>query len=227
VVAAYALCAVADVLSWGADKLLAPILTGVAVGLGLRAATVPGEVSDHDAQVEALNTDLTRWVRDRPRELNGEIFRALNLARLGIIEDLEQPPVPKELEDTKPGSQEYSGAFVAHVERLMRQSPHQYRDRASGTVRAYRAMARSEERYHRFLRQRRGGAEPSPLRLPQEGRDALASWREREVPVTPIPGMARPRASAKDDPTLQDDAADIRPLEDEADGLTWEAARST
>lgn len=210
---AVAFSTVGDVLAWSGDKLLAPVLTGAFVGLALRAATIPGEVTGHDARVEELNTDLTRWVRDRDRDLEAQIMRASNLARQGEIEDVAQAPVPPELERTTPGSLEDSGAFVARVERLMRQALHEYRDQASGTVRAYGAMARSEGGFHRFLRRRRSD-KPSPLRLSAHGRETLGSWRERKV---------RPTASVADDPTRQDDAADIQPLEEDA-GLTWDAA---
>jgi hypothetical protein len=124
-VIANALCVLVDGLAWAADNLLAPALTGVFVGLALRWAVIPGEVNEHDSRAEDLNTDLNRWVLDRDRQLDAEIFRALNLARQGIIEDVEQPPVPKNLEGTEPASQEHSGAFVRRVERLMRHALHQ------------------------------------------------------------------------------------------------------
>src|SRR5215210_7583178 len=37
-------------------------MTGVAVGLALRTAAIPREISDHDARAEELNADLSRWV---------------------------------------------------------------------------------------------------------------------------------------------------------------------
>jgi hypothetical protein len=177
---------------------------------------------DHEARAEELNTDLIRWVRDRDARLAAEIFRALGLARQGVIENAVQLPVPKELEGTEPGSQADSGAFVTHVERLMRQALHEYRDEASRKVRIYRAMARSEGRLHGFLRKRRHGRVPSALRLPDDGRAALASWRKRQVPTT-----KKPAATVKDDPTRDESAADIRPLEDGTAGLTWDAGSAT
>lgn len=187
---------ICDALSWSADNLLAPGLTGLFVGLALRWAAIPGEVSTHDARAEELNSDLSRWVRDRERQLQAEIFRAKGLAEQGIIEDSMQPLVPKELEGTKPGSQVDSGAFVRRIERLMRQALHEYRDEASLKVRAYRSMARSEGPIHRLLRRRRpSDNEPSPFRLTETGRETLALWREREVP-----SFHKPTATVKDDP---------------------------
>lgn len=212
-------CAVADTLAWGADKLIAPILTGVFVGVALRGVAISGEVTDHDARVEELNTDLVRWIRDRGHELDAQIWRALNLARQGIIEDVALPPLLAALEGTAPGSQEDSGAFVLRVERLLRAALHEYRDQASRTVRAYRAMARSEGPFHRWLRRRRPQQIPSPLRLSEHSREIIGSWRVRKIPV-----HGEPIASVDEDPTRQDDAADMRPLE-YGPGLTWDGAR--
>jgi len=211
--------AVADVLAWGADNLIAPILTGVFVGVALRWAAIAGEVTEHAARAEELNTDLVRWVRDRSRRLDAEIWHALNLARQGIIEDVVASPLPPDLGGTAPGSQADSGAFLRRVERLMRAALHEYRDQASRTVRFYRAMARSEGWLHGRLRGRRSQKEPSALRLSEHSRELLGSWRTRAVPVN-----GDPTVTVNDDPTRQDDAADIRPLEDPA-GVTWDAAR--
>ncbi len=168
-------------------QAIGPHPDGVAVGLALRGAAIPGEVADHDARAEAFNTDLIRWVRDRGEQLNAEIYRALNLARLGIIEDVAQPEVERRLDEgIKPGSQEYSGAFVNRIQRLMRQALREYRDEASRKIRAYRTMARSEGWFHRRLRR---GRQPVPLRLADDALEVLASWRERVVPTTPIPGL--------------------------------------
>jgi hypothetical protein len=94
---AVSVCWIANVLSWSADNLVAPVLTGVFVGLALRTVAIAGEPRAHDARAEEMNSDLSRWVADRERQLTAEIFRAKNLAEQGIIEDVEQPPVPKEL----------------------------------------------------------------------------------------------------------------------------------
>ena len=55
-------------------------------------------MSRHDLRAEEIATDLWRWVRDRGRVLTAEIFRAINLARQGIIEDVAQAPPPPGLE---------------------------------------------------------------------------------------------------------------------------------
>jgi hypothetical protein len=160
-------------------------------------------------------------VRDRSRGLDAEIWRALGLARQGVIEDVVVPPLPPELEGTKPGSQADTGAFLNRVEQLMRNALHEYRDQASRSVRLYRSLARSEGWFHRWLRGRRPNDGPSPLLLSQHSRELLGCWRSRTVPV-----FGEPTVSVQDDPTRQDDAAEIRPLET-ASGLTWDTARRT
>jgi hypothetical protein len=173
-----------DVGTWSADNLVAPVVTGLFVGLALRWAAIAGEPSTHDAKADEMNSDLSRWVTDRERQLQAEIFGAKNLAEQGIIEDVVgATPVPKKLEGAKPGSKVDSGAFIRRIERLMRQALHEYRDDASLKVRTYRSMARSEGWVHKLLRRgRRANREPSPFRLTDSARELLASWREREVP---------------------------------------------
>jgi hypothetical protein len=182
-------------------------------------------MASHDAEAETFNTDLIRWVRDRDSQLNGEVFHALNMARQGIIEDVAQPPVPKDLENAEPGSQEYSGAFIRRVQRLMRQAPHEYRDEASRKARAYRTMARNEGWSHEAWRWWPRVTEPAPLELPEDAVELLASWRERPVPLRPVPNMEAPIARVADDPTRSEDAAEIRALE-EPGGLGWKRARA-
>jgi len=296
-----ALNALGDAAAWSTDKLLAPILTGVFVGLALRAAAIPGEINAHNARAEELNTDLARWLPDREIVLIAQVSEARNLAQWGKFAESTTPPippelvgsqpgsqvppelvgsqpgsqVPPELVGSQPGSQVDSGAFKGEIVRLMREALHDYRDRASGAVREYRAMAQSEGRVHRLLRRCRSRDEPSPLRLTAHGQsegrvhrlrrrcrsrdepsplrltahgqsegrvhrlrrrcrsrdepsplrltahghDVLASWRERQ-----IPDHARTTVSVVDDPTRQEDAAEIRPLEEES-GLAWTAGR--
>jgi hypothetical protein len=209
--------AFADAGAWLGNHLVAPVVTGVFVGLALRAASIASEVGRHDLRAEEVSTDLTRWVNDRGRALNGEIFHALSLARQGIIEDVAQMPPPPGMEGV-PGDLSNSGAFNGRIGRLMRQALHEYRDEASSKVREYRAMARAEGRLHRLLRRSRGDNSPSSLALSAANRAALGSWRERTVPT-----HGEPTVRVEDDPTKAEDAMEILPLEDE-DGLTWEAA---
>jgi hypothetical protein len=82
-------------------------------------------------------------------------------------------------------------------------------------------MARSEGRPHALVRKRRTGRrQPTALRLSDEGRASLGSWRDR-----PVPTLMKPTATVKDDPTRHESALDIRLLEEEDDGLTWEMAK--
>lgn len=205
-----------DAGAWLANHLVAPIVTGIFVGLALRGAAIAGEVSSHDLRVEEIDTDLTRWVRDRGRVLDGEIFHALNLARQGIIEDVAQAPPPPGVGGV-PGDISSSGPFNSRVERIMRQALHEYRDEATRKASEYRAMARSEGRLHRWLRRRRHDDPPSALRLSPSNREILESWRSRTIPT-----HGEPTITVEGDPTKADDASVIRPLEE--DGLTWESA---
>jgi hypothetical protein len=208
--------ALGDAGAWLANHLVAPIVTGVFVGLALRAVAIAGEVSSHDLRAEEIDTDLTRWVRDRGRMLDGEIFHAINLARQGVIEDVAQAPPPPGVGGV-PGDQSNSGAFNSRAGRIMRQALHEYRDEASSKVSEYRAMARSESWVHRLLRRWRHDDPPSALRLSPSNREVLESWRERTIPT-----HGEPAITVKDDPTKTEDAGAIRPLEE--GGLTWEAA---
>jgi hypothetical protein len=208
--------ALGDTGAWVITSLVAPIATGVFVGLALRAVAIAGEVSSHDLRCEEIATDLTRWVNDRGRVLDAEIFHALNLARQGIIEDVAQAPPPPGVGGS-PGDQSNSGAFNSRVGRIMRQVLHEYRDEASRKVSEYRAMARSEGWLHRWIRRWRHDEPPSTLRLSQGNREVLESWRERTIPT-----HDEPTVTVEDDPTKAEDARDIRSLEE--DGLTWELA---
>lgn len=209
--------ALGDTGAWLANNLAAPVATGVFVGLALRAVAIAGEVSRHDLRAEEIATDLTRWVNDRGRVLNAEIFHALNLARQGVIEDVAQAPPPPGVGGS-PGDQSNTGAFNNRVERIMRLVLHEYRDEASRKVSEYRAMARSEGWLHRRLRRLRHDDPPSALKLSEGNRSVLESWRERTIPT-----HGEPTITVEDDPTRAEDARNIRPLEE--GGLTWELAR--
>jgi len=211
--------ALGDAGAWVASNLVAPIVTGIFVGVALRGAAIASEVSRHDLRAEEIATDLSRWVRDRGRVLTAEIFRAINLARQGIIEDVAQPPLPPGLEGTTPGDMSSSGAFQSRVGRIMFQALQEYRDEASSKVREYRAMARDEGRLHRWLRRWRHDDPPTQLVLSSANRKTLESWRERTIPTYGEPTIT---IEEKNDPTRAEDASDIRPLEE--NGLTWESA---
>ena len=210
--------ALGDAGAWVVSNLVAPIVTGIFVGVALRGAAIASEVSRHDLRAEEIATDLSRWVRDRGRVLTAEIFRAINLARQGIIEDVAQPPPPPGLEGA-PGDMSSSGSFQNRVGRIMFQALHEYRDEASSKVREYRAMARDEGRLHRWLRWWRHDDPPTPLTLSPANRETLESWRARTIPTYGEPTI---EIEEEHDPTRAEDAKDIRPLEET--GLTWESA---
>lgn len=201
---------------WMGNHLVAPVVTGVFVGLALRGTSIAGEVSKHDLRAEEIDTDLTRWVHDRGRQLNAEIFHAINRARQGVIEDVAQMPPPPGV-GGGPADISASGAFNSRVARIMRQVLHEYRDEASGKVSEYRAMARSEGWFHCRLRRWRHDDPPGPLILTKSNKEIVESWRERTIPT-----HGEPTITVEDDPTQAQDAAAIRPIEE--DGLTWESA---
>jgi hypothetical protein len=213
----YSTAVFADVLNVLGEGLAIPIITGIAIGVALRSSDIAREVTNHDQRAEEILIDLVRWVRDRGRALDAEMYRAINLGRQGIIEDVVAPPVPSNV-GGKPGDQTTAGSFPRRIERLMRQALHEYRDEASGKVSEYRQMARGEGRLHRLIRRCRHNPAPTALELSKRNRETLASWRSREVPV-----YGTPTATVTDDPTRAEDAKIIWPLEE--GGLTWITAR--
>lgn len=184
-----------------AGPILAALIGGPLVAITFRYFEIPKEVAEHDARASELVEDLRRWVRDRGRELETEIRGILNGA----------------------GNQLYSGSVTNNVYAAMRLALHQYRDEATAKAREFSALARSEGRWHRNHRRRRGFAPPALGLLGQE-RIELSRWRQRPHPVNP--GSDQPDIRIEDDPTANEPS--IKKLEME-DGLTWAdaAARRT
>ena len=87
--------------------------------------------------------------------------------------------------------------------------------RRARKVRAFRKLARAEGEGHA---ERREGPGPT-LRLSEDAREAVASWRERDYPVPETgEGPLRPKDLIGED-------EEIAPLL-EPGGLTWSVARS-
>jgi len=185
------------IASYIGDNLVAPILValvgGPAVAITFRYFEVPKEIAEHDARASELVEDLRRWVRDRGRELEIEIRGIVNGA----------------------GNQLYSGSVTNRVYAAMRLALHQYRDEATAKVREFSALARSEGRWHKNHRRRRGFAPPAVGLLGQE-RIELNRWRQRPHPVNP--GSDQPEIRIQDDPTANEPS--IEKLETD-EGLTW------
>lgn len=194
-----------DVLDYIGQHLLVPILVTLVAGALVASARlyfrVGKEVADNDARVSELNEDLGRWVRDRNRQLENELRGLVNSA----------------------GNQLYAGSLRNKAHAAMRQALHEYRDEATGKVREFSALARSEGQWHQRHRERRGFGSPS-LGLGGQERLHLGQWRQR--PHLVDPGGPEPDLVVQDDPTA--DESSIAPLESEA-GLTWAeaAARRT
>jgi hypothetical protein len=189
-----------DVLDYIGQHLLGPILAAV-VGGPLAAVTfryfgVGKEVAENDARASELDEDLRRWVRDRDRQLENDLRGLVNTA----------------------GNQLYAGSLRNQAVAAMRQALHEYRDEATSKVREFSALARSEGRWHRRHRERRGFGS-SALGLRGQERLNLNRWRQRPYLVNP--GGPEPDLAVKDDPTVGEPT--IAPLETES-GLTWPAA---
>jgi hypothetical protein len=193
--------------------ILAALIGGPLAAFAFRYLRVPSEVGDHDARVVELNEGLRRWVRDRDRQLQRELRTLVNQAGSGIARRFTVPPEERPPPGT--GSQLYAGALVNEAVAGMRDALHEYRDEASGKVREYAALARSEGSLHRGYR-RRHSREARPLGLPDAGRRIVASWRQREHPSEREKTIA-----VNDDPTAAEQA--IAPLET-AVGFSWAAA---
>jgi len=192
-----------EVLDYIGQHLLGPILAAVLGGplaaLTFRYFGVGKEVAENDAQASEIAEDLRRWVRDRNRQLENELRGLVNGA----------------------GNQLYAGSLRNKAVSAMRRALHEYRDEATGKARDFSALARSEGRWHRRHRQRRGFGSPT-LGLRGQERLHLDRWRQR--PYIVDPGGPEPDLAVKDDPTA--DESSIAPLESDA-GLTWvEAAKS-
>lgn len=191
-----------DVLDYIGQHLLGPILAAVVGGplaaLTFRFFGVGKEVAENDARASELIEDLQRWVRDRDRQLEAQLRGLVNSA----------------------GNQLYAGSLRNQAVAAMRQALHEYRDEATSKVREFSALARSEGRWHRRHRKRRGFDSPS-LGLRGQERIYLNRWRQR--PYLVDPGGPEPDLAVEDDPTVNEPS--IAPLESES-GLAWAAAAS-
>lgn len=189
-----------DALDFIGQHLVVPVLATLMAATLVAAARhyfrVEREVAGNDARADELNEDLRRWVRDRDRQLETEHRGLKNGA----------------------GNQLYAGSLRNGAVAAMRQALHEYRDEASRKAREFSAFARSEGRWHRRYRERRGLGSPS-LGLRGQERLLLNRWRQR--PYLVDPGGPEPDLGVEDDPTA--DEPSIAPIESEA-GLTWAEA---
>lgn len=199
--------AIGDAGIYGADKLVAPIATGVAVGIAVRAAAVPGEVDTKTRRAGELNSDLRRLVGNREREVRDEEARVKGGIFMRAMGGTFVPG------GSGTGVRPHREIADAHERAL-----HEYRDAASRAVREFTQLAQSEGFIHRLIRRHRG-VEPA-LTLPAETREAWMRWRE----AAKYPARAtRSRPIEIDDHTSGED--ELATLENEA-GLTWRAARA-
>jgi hypothetical protein len=172
---------------------------------------IPREVDRRERLVREMNEDLRRWVHDRDRELQTELALITAYAN---DPDQEGPfvdqlialhkPVPEELKHLPAGSQYYSGAHLNWRKAAKERALHEWRDRATASLRSFDELTEGEGRFHAWWRRRR----PDPrLRLTPEGVFVLERWRE---PAT-IPGTTD--STPLDDPTSVEREPRVRALE--------------
>jgi hypothetical protein len=135
-----------------ASAVLASLLTWGAN----RASGSRGEVKADDRTVSNLNEDLRRWVRDRNRALITEqALTAQEHAGRGAA---------------------FSSIHLAALAEAQRTALREYRDEATRKRREYEDVLARECWLHRLWRSRKG--DPlGRLKLPADGREALARWR--------------------------------------------------
>lgn len=170
-------------------ELLGGLATGLVVAAVLRLGEAMSQVDEHDRLVREIREDIRRFIRDRDRELSGEL-RALHddLAGRGML---------------------YSGARVAGVRIKRARALHDYRDEISRKRRSYAALVEREGWAHEYARLYRD--RPAlPLRLEDEQLEILAKWR---APVE-IHGLDTVQVQ---DPTSEELEPDLRRFEREGD----------
>jgi hypothetical protein len=153
------------------------------------------EIAKHDAEARQLQTDLDRYASDHARKVEATLRGTKNSAAArGHL---------------------YSGTMRSQLEYAMEATQEQFRNEASAKVRAFRKLAWAEGEGHA---RRREGPGPT-LRLGEEARAAVSSWRERDYPVPDASeGPLRPKDLIGED-------EEIAPLL-EPGGLSWSAAGS-
>jgi hypothetical protein len=168
----------------------------VVIGAGgyvvARRRDAGGSVGTNDRLIAAQNRDLARWVRDRDRQLDGDLKLLDAYAR---DPDLEgefvdrlvalKKPVPDQLKNHPVGSQYGSGWHLAARAKFQSDALHQYRDRATSAFDEFDELVGTESRIHGWIRRRRNTAAPR-LRLPDDCTAIVARWREdATVPRSP------------------------------------------
>lgn len=189
-----------EAIDYIGQHLLVPLLVAVVasavIAIARRYFGVGKEVADNNARASEINEDLWRWVKDRNRQLQNELRGLKNGA----------------------GNQLYAGSLENKAVAAMHQALHEYRDEATGKVREFSVLARSEGQWHQRHRERRGFRSPV---LGLRGQERLYLNRWRQLPYFVDPGGPEPDLVVRDDPTAEEPS--IAPLENEG-GLTWAEA---
>lgn len=213
-----------EAATWSAKNIGTPILAGAVAGLAVPLAfrweRTPAEVRQHNREVADLNEDLRRFMSDLSRQVEKAIRACLSEKRAAEIKanierdgkaDHERPLYERlnEVGNQVRWERESSAAMFDALWR--------YRDEVLRKRGRFLQIVEAETARHKHYRGRKGCGYPV-LRLPDQARGALGSWRRRPNPFT----------EESDDLHVEEDVTALElallPLETD-DGLTWKAAQ--
>lgn len=209
--------------AWFASNLGAPILTGVVAGLAvpfaLRWESSWSEVRRHNREALDLNEEFRRFVSDLSRKVERHFrtfggeqgmwkFKSEALARW----ESRELPVEDRLQRVADEAR-----WRNEAEEIMQDALWRYRDEAIRKRQQFIELADAESKRHE--RRRRRIKQFPVLRLPEEGRRAVASWRKRPNPFGDEPA----HLEAQIDLTAAEPTLGIFETEE---GFTWPAAKN-
>lgn len=222
-------------VTWAAEHLGAPILTGVVAGLAvpfaLRWQSTSAEVQLHNREALELNREFRRFVSDLDRQVARQRTEHLRqwidyLVRAEVTEimrgneeKLSQDELLAVEHPDLPTPQERIGhrdRWVAQLEASNFDALWQFRDEALRKREQYIQIVESEARRHHRYRRRKGSGHPA-LRLSEWDLRSLGAWREQRNPFGGKPSIIKP-----EDVTTNEH--ELRVLETN-EGLTWEEAQ--
>ena len=231
------LCWLGGAAVWAFNNLGAPILAGAVAGLivplVLRRETTPAEVLQHNREAKDLNEDFRRFMSDLSRQVEG-VFREaegqMNFKKMvkeSLDRELEEegkPPLDPSVGASSPDlataleEMQNRHRWKKECAAAMEDALWRYRDEALRKRGKFLQLVEAEADRHDRYRARKGIEFPA-LKLDEEAREALDSWRERQ----PNPfDTGIPRLLPRHDVSAMEIV--LMPFEKEA-GLTWKAAK--
>jgi hypothetical protein len=223
------LCWLGEAVTWTASNFGAPILTGAVAGLAVPLAfrweSTPGEVRQHNREVADLNADFRRFMSDLSRQVEHE--HQACVAEMSVeIAKREMEDQRRDAEGLPPQNPDLAtelrrlGQRIGWTKRTtaaMFDALWRYRDEALRKRGKFIQIVEAESPRHEWYRRRKGCGHPA-LRLSEDARTVLDSWRKRPNPF---------EGSPEDLLVIRDLTAmelTLLPLELES-GLTWAAAK--